>query len=67
MAAGRREMINVKVTIGVQFKESDIKENSGRDYITKEDVEEYIADRYSEGLGCDAQILSSDEPIIEGE
>lgn len=64
MAAGRREMINVKVTIGVQIKESDIKENSGRDYITKEDVEEYIDDRYSEGLGCDVQILSSDEPII---
>ena len=46
------------------IKESDIKENSGRDYITKEDVEEYIDDRYSEGLGCDVQILSSDEPII---
>ena len=53
-------MIQVEITIGTQFSENEVREFSGHDDITADDVNEFAADRYGEGLGCDTQILKSD-------
>lgn len=53
-------MIQVQITIGAQFSEKEVREFSGHEDISADDVNEFVADRYGEGLGCDTQILGSD-------
>ena len=53
-------MIRVMVTMGTEFSEKEVREFAGHDDITSNDVSDFAADRYGEGLGCDTQILESD-------
>ena len=53
-------MIYAQVTIGAQFSENEVREFSGHYDITADDVNDFAADRYGEGLGCNTQILKSD-------
>lgn len=59
-------MINTKITIGVTVDIEDVKKYIGCDCdsVSREDVSNYIYDKYGEGLGCDMQILGCDDGEI---